>query len=213
MNLDDKIMIWLHSGLPHQFSETLFAWMSSRTTFYLPLLGLLLMTAVREDMRRGIGWWCALILLLGIGDQFGGLMKILFHELRPCAAGIDALWHAQPCSGNAKGMPSNHALTFYAASMFVIFTRPHWPRWQAFLMIAAFLVSLSRIYLAKHYPSQVIGGVFLGILLGSAGALCFNAQRYLYPLVHSLYRFARLKPWAIPNHPLTLGFQSRPDNP
>jgi undecaprenyl-diphosphatase len=194
---DDQIILWLHMSLPLGFSDNLFLWFSSRSAFSLPILGLLLITAVREHGWRGVGWWSSLILLIGLGDQFGGLLKTLFHELRPCVVMTDTLLHAEPCTGNTKGMPSNHALTFYSASMFVIFTRPHWRRWHLLLLISAFLVSVSRIYLAKHYPSQVIGGAFLGILTGLSGAFFFHAKSYLYPFFHKFYRFIHLKPWGV----------------
>jgi membrane-associated phospholipid phosphatase len=43
-------------------------------------------------------------------------------------------------------------------------------RWAAVFLGVAFLVALSRIYLGKHYPSQVMVGAIIGVLWGFAAA-------------------------------------------
>jgi len=42
--------------------------------------------------------------------------------------------------------------------------------WAAVFFGVAFLVALSRIYLGKHYPSQVMAGAGIGVLWGFAAA-------------------------------------------
>jgi undecaprenyl-diphosphatase len=195
MTPDEMILNWIHVGLSCQLSDSLFLWFSSRTAFSLPILFALLFVVVQREGWRGAGWWFSLILVIGISDQFGSLLKSLFSEMRPCALEESLTLKGLACNSVPKGMPSNHALNFYAASLFVVLTRPRWHGWHSLLLVAALLASLSRIYLAKHYPSQVVAGIFLGINLGAAAALLYQAPHWFGQLRTGLSRLAHLQPW------------------
>jgi undecaprenyl-diphosphatase len=59
--------------------------------------------------------------------------------------------------------PSTHAFNNFAAATFVVRFFPRlWPA----LFITAILISLSRIYLGLHYPSDVLGGAIIGSAIG-----------------------------------------------
>jgi undecaprenyl-diphosphatase len=194
---DDTILFWLHANLASQYSDAIFYWISSRSGFSIPILLALLISAIQKEQWRGLGWWFALIVVVAIGDQFGNQLKSLFAELRPCASELNIREMANQfsCSNVAKGMPSNHALTFYTASFFVILTRPAWRGWHLLLLTTALLTSLSRIYLAKHYPSQVVAGIFLGINIGVTAAILYRIKVWIGPLTARITRLTRLEPW------------------
>ena len=63
-------------------------------------------------------------------------------------------------------MPSSHALLGFTIWTYTALTKRAWRRWRWVLLLSAVLVALSRIYLAKHLPSQVLMGAWLGILFG-----------------------------------------------
>jgi undecaprenyl-diphosphatase len=203
MSPDEMLLIWLQTKLTFQYSDTLFYWISSRSGFSMPILLALLITAFNKEKWHGVGWWFALIFVVTIGDQFGNLLKALFAELRPCADQLQLLQSARDftCSSVAKGMPSNHALTFYTASLFVFLTRRSWRGWHILLLTAALLTSLSRIYLAKHYPSQVVAGMFIGINIGVAAAWLYQVKSWLEPLIIRIENFTKLVPWHEQPHP------------
>lgn len=71
-------------------------------------------------------------------------------------------------------MPSNHALNYFLAASLLLAATP-WRFWRLAMPGVAILVALSRIYLGKHYPSQVLAGAAIGIALGllAATALCY----------------------------------------
>lgn len=72
--------------------------------------------------------------------------------------------------------PSGHtAITFCAAAVLVIFYRAK----ATPAVVIAFIIGLSRIYLAEHFPTDVLGGVVFGCLCGVAGY-------YLYRLFERL---------------------------
>lgn len=136
-------------------------------------------------MRRA-GWhgarlWLLLVVSIGIGDATGNIIKSWAGEPRPCFAHHALL--VQPggepmhrCSGSAAtGMPSSHALNFFVAATFLTLTTP-WRSWQVVVFVAAVLASVSRIYLGKHLPSQVLAGVGVGTAIGILAGLwaCYH---------------------------------------
>ena len=60
-----------------------------------------------------------------------------------------------------------------AATVAVSFVRRRWFTIVAFVWVA--MICYSRIYLGAHYPSQVLAGIALGVLIGAAGV--FVARR------------------------------------
>jgi len=70
--------------------------------------------------------------------------------------------------------PSGHA-TFAWALAVVLAAKE--PRFKYLFFLLAFLISLSRIYLGVHYPSDVIAGSFLGIMIGWLSLTLGNSVR------------------------------------
>lgn len=71
--------------------------------------------------------------------------------------------------------PSGHtAASFASAVSQVCWCRgadvpESWRRTAAFLLVPAFLIGLSRIYVGAHYPTDVLGGLLTGALCGVIG--------------------------------------------
>ncbi len=62
-------------------------------------------------------------------------------------------------------MPSNHASNIFAFfTVYLVFVKKFW----SLLFVNSVIISISRIILIKHYPSDVIAGIFLGIIIGFA---------------------------------------------
>ncbi len=78
--------------------------------------------------------------------------------------------------GSGYSFPSGHTLFFFAiATVLIRFNR----RAGTIAFIAATLMTLSRIYAGVHYPSDVLAGAIIGIVVGLATVALY--RRYAAP--------------------------------
>ncbi|MGN0378194.1 MAG: phosphatase PAP2 family protein [Butyrivibrio sp.] len=73
--------------------------------------------------------------------------------------------------------PSGHSAASFAASV-AFFCNKGRKKVGAALMVLAALISVSRLYLSVHFPTDVIAGIILGVIYGVAGA--FIAQKTIF---------------------------------
>src|SRR4030043_1372796 len=141
-----------------------------------------------------IAWLCykdrkkaCLALILGLAsfalaDWISHFLKHVFERPRPCNI-LEGVHLLAGCS-RSYSMPSSHAANSFAfVAPFVILYKNNIR--YVFLLIA-FLVSVSRIYIGVHYPSDII----VGALCGAGVALSLVA------LYNRAYRRYQLKPYS-----------------
>lgn len=107
-----------------------------------------------------------LFLAIGVPGLFVAIVKRMIGRARPLATGhIDPfvfapfIWRADYAS-----LPSGHATT--AFSVLVAFGTL-WPRGRTVLLLYALAISVSRVMVMAHYPSDVLAGA----VVGTVGAL------------------------------------------
>lgn len=174
MSPDESLMLWINQDWSHPFLDLFLSWVSTRLYFSFPLLMLFFAYCVHRGGRIGIRLSLALLLVIVFGDALGNQLKDLFAAPRPCYVMFESLIKVGSpvpvqCGAELTGMPSNHALNFTAAAVFVTFAT-RWRSWKLLLWMVAVLAGLSRIYLGKHFPSQVLAGMGFGAAIGLLGA-------------------------------------------
>jgi len=97
------------------------------------------------------------------------ILKYLPKRERPTQSLDDKL--ASEIGLRSYSFPSGHAATSTYA--FIILTKFYPEYWYWFLLLAI-LVIFSRLYLLKHYLSDVIAGILLGIIVAFATLYIFQ---------------------------------------
>lgn len=123
--------------------------------------------------RGGVrGRWCAgtLVLCIALLDPLSNhLLKETIDRLRP----YEVLPHVRQLVGSGGGsFPSNHALNTTAAATVL---SAYYPQRTIVFGAIAVLVAYSRVYCGVHWPSDVLGGMVLGLMLG--GGLVLLTRR------------------------------------
>lgn len=144
----------------------------------LVLLSLLLMLP-KKTRRFGT----AMLFGVAIGALFTNLfLKIVVARPRPYAdenGFFYPLWQVMgQHTESDKSFPSGHTTAAFATMVPVFLVGNKKISWTA--LIFAFLMGVSRIYLVVHYPSDVLGGLIVGVIAGILGTLLSRKlpQRY-----------------------------------
>lgn len=94
-----------------------------------------------------------------------GILKNLFARIRPCDVNAQIqLLIARP---DDFSFPSGHTAASFAAVAALYFSGER-TLWKPALILAC-LIAFSRMYLYVHYPTDILGGIFVGLAAGYAG--------------------------------------------
>jgi undecaprenyl-diphosphatase len=167
--MDEILFTRINQGWAHPGLDAFFGYLSSYAGFGLPLLALLLAALAWRWRAEGLKLGLALILVVAAGEALGHIVKDLLQQPRPCHAAPTRLPPGVECRNPLAGLPSNHALNYFAAAAFLGLALRRRAAAATLFAVAA-LVALSRVYLGLHYPSQALAGAALGAALGSAAA-------------------------------------------
>jgi len=168
LNFDSVILKWIHPLLQ---SETLTIWtliLSDKHTYLWPGIATIVAFLFLKKKRGVLFVLTAIITVLladGIADK---ILKPLFALPRPChASGFirahDNFFLSSIYCSQSFSFPSSQAVNvFTLATLWVGFFGK--TGWVAFSI--AIWVGWTRIYLGVHYPSDVLGGMLIGISMG-----------------------------------------------
>lgn len=94
-----------------------------------------------------------------------GILKGLFGRIRPCDVNTSIqLLIVRP---NDFSFPSGHTAASFAAFAALWFAGER-KLWKPALVLAV-LIAFSRLYLYVHYPTDILGGIIVGIAAGYIG--------------------------------------------
>lgn len=172
--MNETLLLWVNQSWHTPALDVFFKWLSAKNTFSFPLL-LIIIIALGLKFKKA-GWLLGLLMILvaATGDLFGNFLKSVFAQARPCLEYWDVIRmpraESTRCLSSETGMPSNHALNFFATFSFLSFyVRRHSIIISSIILCS--LVAISRVYLGEHFPSQIAVGSLLGIIYGLSIAL------------------------------------------
>lgn len=170
--MDGQILLWIQSHLRCDLLSAFFVPFTHLGDHGLLFIGLTLLLLLHPK-TRSLGLRAALALLFSL--LFTNiLLKHLVARTRPflVVEGLAAL----VVERDPNSFPSGHtsAAFAFAFSMLFVVKKP-WKK--VLLVLLAVLMSLSRLYVGVHYPSDVLAGCAVGICAGLLG--CFLGKRLL----------------------------------
>ena len=142
--------------------------------------------------KRGLIVLAGALLTFGFCDQFSNIIKHAVQRIRPLndpfmvASGLHILETGGGYSFFSAHSANSFGLAFctFLGMKFTLRTpdTPRAPKWLkaygAWMIFWAFMVSVSRIFVGKHYLGDVIVGILIGSLAGIAfGWLASRASR------------------------------------
>lgn len=166
--MDVAILTFFNQTLAHPVLDVLAVLLTIVGYAMLPSLGLALL--IGPHRRLGVAILLAFSVGLVAALTFQGL------AMRPRPTDVRVILQIP----NLPSYPSGHATAAFSTATILILTfRSKW-LWAASLTIAI-LISLSRLYLGHHYPTDILAGAVLGASLGATayGLLLHTPTRAL----------------------------------
>ena len=121
-----------------------------------------------EKYRR-VGYMCITALVTHL-LSVNLILKTLIHRVRPyeMIEGLTNLIGEQ----SDYSFPSGHTAASFAVAAVLLLRCPK--KISSPGLILAILISLSRLYVGVHYPTDILGGVVIGILCGLVGVYYYE---------------------------------------
>lgn len=162
VQLDGNILIWLQNEIRNPILNDAFSLITAlgNKGFIWILLSTILLIPRKT---RKIGFICLISLLLSLIVN-NGILKNLIHRIRPYER-INDLTVFIPLPTDYS-FPSGHTGSSFACAWVMFLKLPK--KYGVPALILASLISFSRLYLGVHYPTDVIAGAIIGILLAYA---------------------------------------------
>lgn len=138
-------------------------WYVSGSVFWIPLYIFLIFLLFKRFKKEAFIAIVFIALTVLLTDQTSVLLKNIFQRYRP-THNIEVKYFLHTVNnytGGLYGFPSSHAANTFGAWFFCALLFRNRKLMLALLSWPV-LVSLSRIYLGVHYPSDVTGGAILG---------------------------------------------------
>jgi undecaprenyl-diphosphatase len=127
----------------------------------------------RLGWKKGLVTLLTCVLCVVLCDQIANLFKDGIARLRPCQDQkmIDMGLYMLETGGGLYGFYSGHAANSFGFAVcstmgFRNDSRLRYRGYAAFIFTWAFLVSISRIFVGKHYLGDVLTGAIAGVLIG-----------------------------------------------
>lgn len=164
-NIDIQILHFINYTLSNVVLDFLCPILRDKRTwipFYI-LLGYLLL---KRNKKNALLWILIAVITVVVSDQIALLFKKYFERVRPCNNEELLAWLAvrAKCSSSFSFV-SSHAANHFAQAILYhhIFKNKNASLW---FFLWALVISFSQVYVGVHYPSDVVAGAALGLLIG-----------------------------------------------
>ena len=180
---DSGILLWIQDNLRAGFLTPVVKvinHMGDKGIFWILLTLALLI--VRKTRRVGVQCGVAMVIGLIVTNLIikNWVARVRPYELIP---GLECLVGIQ----KDFSFPSGHTTNSFACAWVLFWRAPR--KWGVPALVMAVLISLSRLYVGVHYPTDVIGGLVIGICSACLALwLVPKAEKKMPELAEKVYR-------------------------
>lgn len=161
MDWEFAVLDFIHNNIANPVLDFVAVFISSLGTMSILWVVLTAVLLINKKTRRlGAAMAVAVILVFIIGNL---ILKPMIARVRPYE--INSTINLLVAKENDYSFPSGH--TYFAFCCATVIFMRHKKVGTAFLIFAVFM-GLSRLYLYVHFPTDVICGAVLGIIVGIA---------------------------------------------
>ncbi len=170
IEIDKQLFIQIHNGLANDFLDQFLPVFREAKT-WIPLYLIFAFFAFYRYRYSGFYILAAAGIIVLFADQFAsGFMKPFFERLRPChdPSLTEIIRPILDCGGQYGFVSSHAANHFGLAVIFSWFFNSisNWKSWQWVFYTWAGAISLAQVYVAKHFPADILVGGLAGLLIG-----------------------------------------------
>lgn len=166
MNINIDLFYLINNGLQNPFFDAVMPGLSDVGGFVgllaLCILAILLAKYLKKDNYLKIAKTCLYALVLA--GIIAGCLKLAFHSPRPFTVLDHVRQLTIPTEPNS--FPSGHTASTLSIITVLVWMLRENKTLVILLLMFAFLVGFSRIYVGVHYPLDVLTGAAVGIISG-----------------------------------------------
>lgn len=172
VNIDKSVTLAIN-GLYSPASDRIWQ-IFSEVRIWFPLYALIAFILVRRfGWKKGLVYIISLVLGLVLCDQIANIFKYSVGRLRPCYDCDMMLNGLRVLEGRGGyyGFFSAHAANVFSLAVASSIEMKsdnsrHWRLYSSLIFIWAFCVSISRVFVGKHFFGDVLVGMTAGIVIG-----------------------------------------------
>lgn len=164
ITVDQSLFLWINTGMTNALFDVFFPFITDLNKsryFAFVVIPLFCMLLFRKYSKRGFLIFLFCLLSLGTIDLVGNhVFKKSFERMRPFENSAHVTIQRSPAAGFS--FVSNHSANMFGFAMFMGFFLP---ALRKLFFTFAFLIAFSRVYNGVHYPTDVVVGAVLGLLI------------------------------------------------